>query len=133
MADAHDRPDRWKEAFLYTRKTGVPVYTVLPDAEDARRPLHGPRTRFTLGAGSLGLKVLPDCGRSASRNFSVWQESQRVRAMQFPIASAIRLAWRRYLPAYQSSGYPFCSDIRACGSPRSITTPRYAPPRAAGG
>src|SRR5215469_10939680 len=106
---------------------GAPVYTVLPDAEDARRPLHGGAHALLLGAGSLGLKVLPDCGRSASRNFSVWQESQKVRAMQFPIASAIRLAWRCYLPAYQSSGYPFCSDIRACGSPRSITTTGYAP------
>jgi len=116
-----------KRLFLHTLKTGVPVYTVLRNAEDARRPLHGPCTRFTFGAGSLGLKVLPDCGRSAPRNSSVWQESQRVRAMQFPIASAIRLAWRCYLPAYQSSGYPFCSDIRACRSLRSITTTGYAP------
>src|SRR5215472_19006483 len=58
-----------KRLFLHTLKTGVPLYTVLRDAEDARRPLHGPCTRFTFGAGSLGLKVLPDCGRSAPRNF----------------------------------------------------------------
>ena len=120
--------------FLYTQKTGVPVYTVLPDSVlRALESTPSVTTKNFFGAASPSARAPPAYGRSVSRSCLLKPARQRAQATRFHIASATRLRWSCSWPACRSSASRFCSAIKACASPRSITTPGALAPGATRG
>jgi len=104
-----------KRLFLYTQKTAVPVYTVLPDAEDARRSLHGPRITLYFWSGQSRTESV--AGLWEKRPKKLFGLAGITKGQGNAVSHRLR----------ETFGVAVCSDIRACGSPRSITTPGYAP------
>jgi integrase/recombinase XerD len=104
--------------FLYTAKTGVPVWCPLPDLWSARsRPARAPTPDIFSGAGGPNPRALWVTGNVACGNCFGWRESPT----DAHIGSATRLLLNCCWPECRWSVFPYCLGTAASRSQSGTT------------